>query len=276
MPDLNKIPVPPYTGAQPYHANYDNIPIEVLAQRDFLINGEVDYQSQVLKDAAGDQGNVANRISQSIEENGNLKTTAIDDALHSIANHTDGTIEVETDELEYYTDTLGYTGVTNPVSFVRMLESERDKLALIADDATNLLFQVETISNITLFEEGTLKFAPSDSIHWEITAPDIIKPVLSISTDFAHRHYYDIEPVTSNYIDFSVNVSETPYVEGSLRVYINGIRLSSDASVYYPSNPVSTWSLNTFIPDHEAGTFELDTAITEDDIIRIDFEVSLT
>lgn len=277
MPDLTKLPVPQHTGGQPYHAHYDNIPLEVLADRDYVINGEVDYQSQVLKDAAGTQGNVANRLNQSIEENGDLKTAAVDEALHNVAEHTDGSRTVDTDELEYYVDTLGYAAVTNPVSFVRMLESERDKLALIADEATDLMIQVETPSNITLFDEGTIEFAPSASIHWEITAPNVVKPVLTISTDFAHRHYYDIGLEnglsTEDYITFD---TPTPFVEGSLRVYINGIRLSSEIEVYYPSNPVATWTLIQFTPDFEAGTFELSTEITEDDIIRVDYEISLT
>jgi len=277
MPDLTKLPVPQHTGGQPYHANYDNIPLEVLADRDYVINGEVDYQSQVLKDAAGNQGNVANRLNQSIEENGDLKTGAVDDALHNVAEHTDGSKTVETDELEYYVETLGYAAVTNPVSFVRMLESERDKLALVADEATNLMLQVETPSNITLFDDGTIELAPSASIHWEVTAPNIVKPVLTISTDFAHRHYYDIGIdnglSTDDYITFD---TPTPFVEGSLRVYINGIRLSSEIEVYYPSNPVSTWNLNQFTPDFEAGTFELNSEITDEDIIRVDYEISLT
>lgn len=277
MPDLTKLPVPQHTGGQPYHAYYDNLPLEVLADRDYIINGEVDYQSKVLKDAAGTQGNVANRLNQSIEENGDLKTTAVDDALHNIAEHTDGSKTVETDELDYYVDTLGYAAVANPVPFVRMLEAERDKLALVADEATNLMIQVETPSNITLFDDGTIQLEPSDSIHWEITAPNIIKPVLTISTDFAHRHYYEmVYPDDISTDDFQNYTLPYPFVEGSLRVYINGVRLNSKYSVYYPSNPVSTWTLNMFTPDYEAGTFVLDSAITEDDIIHVDFEVALT
>lgn len=277
MPDLTNLPVPEHTGGQPYHAHYDNIPLEVLADRDYVINAEVNYQSKVLKDAAGTQGNVANRLNQSIEENGDLKTDAVDDALHGIAEHTDGSKTVTTEDLDYYVDTLGYEAVTNPVSFVRMLEAERDKLALIANEATNLEIQVETPSNITLFDDGTIELAASESIHWEITAPNIVKPVLTISTDFAHRHYYEMvypEDISSD--DFQNYTLPYPFVEGSLRVYINGVRLNSKYSVYYPSNPVSTWTLNMFTPDFEAGTFVLDTPITEEDIIHVDFEVALT
>lgn len=277
MPDLTKLPVPEHTGGQPYHARYDNLPLDVLADRDYIINGEVDYQSQVLKDAAGTQGNVANRLNQSIEENGDLKSDAIDDALHSIAEHTNGSKTVDTGELDYYIDTLGYAAVSNPVSFVRMLESERDKLALIADMATNLAIQVETPSNVTLFDDGTLQLAPSDSIHWELSAPNTITPVLTISTDFAHRHYYDIGIEngldTDDYVTFT---TPTAFVEGSLRVYINGVRLSSEIEVYYPSNPVSVWTLAMFTPDFEAGSFELSTTISDEDIIRVDYEISLT
>lgn len=274
MPDLTKQPVPQYTGGQPYHAAYDNLPIEVLAERDFVINGEVDYQSKVLKDAAGTQGNLANRMAQSIEEDGSLKSTAIDESLHNIASHADGEITVDTDELDYYNNTLGYDTVVNPVPFVRMLEAERARLSLIASEATNFSVSVEFPSNITLFNDGTLKLQPSDSIHWEFTAPDIVKPVLTISTDFAHRHYYEIEPTTTDYTNY--DFSPYPIVDGSLRVYINGVRLNSQLSVYYPNSDVSAWQLNKFTPDETNGTFVLDSAITSDDIILVDFEVALT
>lgn len=268
MPDLTKLPLPEFTGGMPYHWTYDNLPLKVLADRDYIINGEVDYQSKVLSDAAGTQGNVANRLNQSIDEDGNLKDTAIDEALHNIAEHSNGTKTVESDELSYYVDTLGYSTVTNPVSFVRMLEVERAKLSLISDQANNLNINVDD----TPYTSGTINLVSSDTVQWEIDI-DTIKPVLAISTNFIRRHYYDQETTSDedNYINYSTPV---PYVEGSLRVYINGIRLSSEVSVYYPVWPAAeSWSLNKFTSDASAGTFVLDNAITEDDVIRIDFDV---
>lgn len=279
MPDLSQLPVPQYAADQPYHWEYDNLPLKTLADRDLIINAEVDIHAAILRNTSGTQGTLANRLAQSIDEDGNLISDAIDQAEHNIAEHTDGSKNVSNSELNDYID-LGFPTLINPVEFVRMLASERAKLALIADEATNLSMSVETISNIVLFEEGTIELVPSDSVQWEIESPNKVKAVLSISTEFAHRHYYDLTPVMIptedvipiDYKLFKVTSSATPYIEDSLRVYVNGIRLNRNYSVYYPSNPISTWSLNGFIADAANGLFTLTNPITDEDIIQIDFD----
>lgn len=283
MPDLSKLPVPKYDPLHPYHWEYDNIPIDVLALRDELINGELENHAEILRDASGNQGTVDNRLNQSLEQDGSLKASAIDEAAHNIAEHSDGSKTVEASELDYYNDTLSYPDVINPVPFVRMLEAERAKLALIASEATNITFEVETPSNTLIIEEGRVYLGASEGIEWDVTAPVppsnsvTIKPVLTIPIEFAHRHYYDLEPITTDYLNYKVTSVNTPYVEGSLRVYINGVKLTTDTQVYVPGNVMTEdWSLNSFTPDHEAGTFELYAAITVDDIIRIDFDIALS
>jgi len=283
MPDLSQLPVPLYSADQPYHWEYDNLPLKTLADRDLIINAEVDVQGAVLRETAGTQGTLANRLAQSIDEDGNLLPDAVDQAAHNIAEHTDGTKSVSGPELADYI-ALGFPTLTNPVGFVRMLASERDKLALIADEATNLMMSVETISNIVLFEEGTVEFVSSESVNWEVEAPNKVKAVLTISTEFAHRHYYDLTPimlptndlVPIDYKLFKVTSTSTPYIEDSLRVYVNGVRLNRNYSVYYPSNPISTWSLNAFTADAANGLFTLSNPITDEDIIQIDFDEALT
>lgn len=283
MPDLSQLPVPQYAAGQPYHWEYDNLPLKTLADRDELINGELDNVSKILRDCNGTQGTLANRLAQSIDEDGNLIPAAIDESLHNIAEHADGSKTVTGPELANYV-ALGFPSLTNPVPFVRMLLAERDKLALIADEATNMTIQVETISNIVLFEEGPVEFAESDSIQWEVVTPSKIKANLKVSTAFAHRHFYDLTPVmvpTSDPVPvlnklFKVTSMATPYIEDSLRVYINGVRLNKNYSVYYPSNPIATWTLNRFTADHLNGKFTLDSPILDEDIIQIDFDESLT
>lgn len=283
MPDLSQIPVPQYSAGQPYHWEYDNLPLKALADRDEIINGELDALAKILTDCNGTQGTLANRLAQSIDEDGNLIPAAVDQSLHNIAEHSDGTKTVTGPELTDYI-ALGFPALVNPVPFVRMLKAERDKLALVADEATNMTISVETISNIVLFEEGPVEFVPSTSIHWEVEAPNKVKAVLAVSTEFAHRHFYDLTPVMLPTADpvpilnklFKVTSMATPYIEDSLRVYINGVRLNKHYSVYYPSNPVATWTLNKFAADHLAGQFTLDSPITDDDIIQIDFDESLT
>jgi len=283
MPDLSKLPVPKYDPLHPYHWEYDNVPIEVLALRDQLINGELENHAEILRDAAGNQGTLDNRLNQSLEQNGSLKASAIDEAAHNIAEHSDGSKTVDVSELDYYNDTLNYPNVINPVPFVRMLEAERAKLALIASEATNIRFEVEALSNTLIIEEGKIYLGASEGIQWDVTAPVppsnavTIKPVLTIPIEFAHRHYYDLEPITTDYVNYKVTSVNTPYIEDSLRVYINGVKLTTDAYVYVPGNLMTEeWTLNSFTPDHTAGTFELNTTITPDDIIRIDFNVALT
>ena len=153
MPDLNALPVPQYNSAQPYHWEYDNLPLKTLANRDELINGVVDTHSEILRNCAGTVGTLANRLNQSVEEDGNLKTTAVDDTLHNIAKHEDGSKTVSGSDLSDYI-ALGYIGVVNPVPFVRMLEAERDKLSLVADEATNIVVNVNTPSLIYTFCDG--------------------------------------------------------------------------------------------------------------------------
>mgnify|MGYP003351189395 FL=1 len=277
MPDLNGLPVPQYNAGQPYHWEYDNIPLQTLADRDNLINAAVDTHQEILRNCAGTVGTLANRLSQSIQDDGNLKSTAVDQSLHNIAEHSDGSKTVTGTELTDY-QALGYPSISNPVPFVRMLEAERDKLSLVADEATKLLIDVNTPSTIYTFGDGvdTLNLAESSSIGWTFEAPNTVKPEIKFSTAFAHRHYYALEPVTSDYITFGVNGVYTPYQEDSLRVYINGIRLDSTYTVYVPNSDVTAWTANKFTPNHLAGTFVLQTAITSNDIIKVDFDISVT
>lgn len=292
MPDLTKMPVPLYSADQPYHWEYDNLPLKALADRDVAINNAVDSQSQILQDAAGNQSNVAVRLNQSLEDNGDLMASAVDQAMHNIAAHQDGSLNLSVSQIDVFQNDYGYV-LSNPVPFVRMLEAERDKLALVANEATSFALEVYIpspsnislipssicVSNICLFDNTVVQLQPSDFITWEVQSPNVLKPILNLNTESFHRHYYDLEPITSDYIDFNVSNVSTQFVEGSLRVYINGIRLSSEYEVLYPPvlNPdSSSWSSNKYTPDHTTGTFQLYNPITSNDIIRIDFDVLLT
>lgn len=275
MADLEKFPVPLYNPLHPYHWEYDNLPLKVLMDRDEAINNQLEYVSGIVRDANGTQGTLSNRLDQSIDADGSLKDAAVDDVDHNVANHRDGSRTLDSDEIESI-ESLGYT-VTNPVPFVRMLEAERDKLALIASEATNMTVHVETPSNVVMFTQGPIVLVSSLTATWEVAAENEVKLNLAFPVEAAHRHYFDLEPVTSDYQNYEVTSVATPFMEDSLRVYINGIRLSASAEIYVPGALVTdTWTLNSYTPDHEAGTFELENAVTEDDIVRIDFDVALT
>jgi hypothetical protein len=277
MPDLGQIPVPQYSPDQPYHWEYDNVPLQALAQRDEIINGQVDIHAKILSDCNGTQGTLANRLAHSIDPDGSLITSSVDSSLHNIGKHTNGSVTVSTQELSDYS-ALGFPSISNPVSFVRMLQEERSKLQMIASEATNMAVAVETISNIIVFDQGTVQLGASSSIGWEIHNTNVVTPVLNISTDFSHRHYYDINPVLVSGANYKVTSSSTNYIQDSLRVYINGVRLSATDDVYYPSqnNNTITWTLNRFTPNNLNGTFSLETSISTSDVIKIDFDLSLT
>jgi hypothetical protein len=278
MPDLNSLPVPQYQSNQPYHWEYDNLPLKTLADRDELINGVVNVHQEILRNCSGTVGTLANRLNQSIQEDGNLSSVAVDESLHNIAEHTDGAKTISAGDLLTYQE-LGYPSISNPVPFVRMLEAERNKLAIIADESTKLTIDVNTPSLILTFGDGSidsLNLIESSSIQWTFEAPNSVKPEIKFSLEYAHRHYYDLEPITSNYLNYSVTGVSTPYIEDSLRVFINGIRINSEYDVYVPNQQVTVWTANKFTPNHLLGTFALSTAISYNDIIRIDFDVSVT
>ena len=82
---------------------------------------------------------------------------------------------------------------------------------------------------------------------------------------------------TPDYTNYKTTTVATPFVDGSLRIFINGIRLpESSPGVFVPpsTGPSDTWTLTYFSSDSTAGTFALNRAITSDDIIRIDFDTT--
>jgi hypothetical protein len=259
MPNLDGIPELTYRPNDPYHWHFDNLPLKNIFRRQALINMALDNVIALNRDAIGTQGTVANRLNQSIDADGNLKTAAIDEAEHSIEAHTD-------------TET-----------YVRMLRAESDKLDNIADEANSFSVAIqedEEGEDVTTFDDGVLQFIPSPSVYFEITAPNKVQAHMTFPVAAAHSHYYDQTPIHVNsmspdYTNYKVNSSATPYITGSLRVYINGVRLTSSESIYVPGNLVNdAWTLLSFTPDEESGTFELSAAISSEDIIRIDYDIS--
>lgn len=256
MPELN--PEILYQPKDPYHYLFDNLPLKNLLRRQSLINSALDDVIAQTRDAIGTQGTMANRLNQSINPDGSLKTAAIDEAQHSIEEHTDS-------------DT-----------YVRMLKAESDKLELIADEATNLYLEIQQDDegeDIATFDADVLRFVPSTSVSFEVDGNEVMAH-LAYPAASAHTHNYDHIPVAENleepdYTNFKVNSISSPYIEGSLRVYINGVRLTASDSIYTPGSAVNDpWTLLSFTPDHTAGTFALSAEISEDDIIRIDYDIS--
>jgi hypothetical protein len=265
MPNIDLIPVPQYAGNQPYHYFYDNLPLDALVQREQLINSQVDINSEILRQTIGTAGSLPARLNQSLEDNGDLRVVAVDNTMHNIGYHTDG----------------AYDGV----DYVRMELAERQKLSLIAAEATSFSIGIQGPSDITYIDSGVATLVPSTTIDWTVLPDQKLRADVTVGLTNAHQHYDNIEPVSLNvtpdYQNYLTNLP-TQFTSGSLKVFINGVRIFSDATVYVPtSNPLTTWQLNSFTEfDNPLSVnylkgFSLLNPITINDIIRIDFEVAL-
>lgn len=259
MPNIDSITPVLYTGDMPYHVDFDNLPLSRILARQDLINLAVDQYTAILKDAVGSAGSLSNRLNQSIQNDGNLKSSAIDSSLHKIGAHTDG----------------DYDGI----SYVRMKEEERNKLLNIEDQA-NLL---KVLADDNLIENGTLELVDSDTVSWTYISSNKLKAEFAFPVEAAHNHYYNLTPVHSNlttpdYKNYKTTSLSTAFVDGSLKVYINGIRIFHDVEVYVYSTggPSGNWYSTKFTPNHSSGTFQLSRTISASDVIKIDFDILLT
>lgn len=273
MPEINKIPEVLYEANQPYHFHYDNLPLKNILKRIDLVNAQVDINADILRGCSGSVGTLANRLEVSINDDGSLKENSINESLHNIAFHADGSRN----------DADGV-----PIDYVVMKKSERDKLGLIEDEANRIEIQVDdslyddvSLGTVNL-TTGVIKFESSNSILFDFEAPNIIKAHSAFPPEAAHKHHYNItpahfnssEPDDTNYITSLFN---TPFIEGSLRVYVNGIRLG-ETEVPVPSynnfSNLTLTKIESYVPEN--GRFTLNRALSEDDVILIDFDEILT
>lgn len=269
MPNLD--PVRQYQPLDPYHHITDNGPIVDLEENISRVNDVVEVHNEILTSAIGTQGTLANRLSQSINADGSLKTDAVDETVHSIAAHADDG------------------------GFVRMTDSERDKLANVTADATDLKIEVDCPSTTVLYDNGTLVLKGSDSIHWRTDNTGVYADVTFPLTS-RHRHYYDVKPTPVNtlspdYQNYYTTSVATPYAAGSIRVFVNGVRVSHEdndvlapADVEFPRHGVTTtWVSLNYAEDAAnitagavtTGLFTLSDPILSTDRITIDFDVLL-
>ena len=260
MPNIELVSVIQYQPLDSYNHIVDNRPIIGLSTQISLVNAQVDINTQILSDSIGTQGTLANRLNQSINQDGTLKVTAINNALHNIADHLDDS------------------------TYVRMLATERAKLSFIADNATSFELDVHTVSTIRMFSNDTVTLQPSDTVIWRVCGNDVYADA-NFPTTAIHTHYYGLVPesqdmVFPDYQDYQTP-DATPYIEGSLRVYVNGIRLNNVDVVYVPvGNPgVITWMTLSYTEDTAtsgvvtSGQFSLSQAIPSSASIIIDFDV---
>jgi hypothetical protein len=260
MPQISLIEPVYYSPDDPYYYLYDNLPLRNIIARQGLINLALDNVIAQMTDAVGTQNTVANRLNQSINPDGSLITASIDAAMHTMDDHTD-------------TDT-----------YVRMLATQSNKLDLIAAGATNfgVNVQIDDQSPPTLvnFDSGALELDWSESITFSVSSPNKLQMHMTFPVAAAHQHYYDQTPVpvnsvTPDYIHYKVNSIASPIMTGSLRVYVNGIRLSASALIYAPGGMVNdAWTHLQYTPDESDGLFALSSSLSSNDVIRIDYDTS--
>lgn len=267
MPQINSIPEVLYQPNQPYHYIYDNLPLKNILTRISLVNVQVDTNSDVLRGASGSAGSLSNRLDTSLSENGSLRPSAINEAMHGIGHHTDGE---------------GPDGI----EYVRMTKAERNKLAAVANEANNFSIEIEdsvpTIGSLVTIpydNNETLKLRNSATIFFDFTAPNILRAHTIFPPDAVHRHHYDLIPAydvpgSPSRKSYRTTAINTAYEPGSLRVFVNGIKLTNvGVKVLDYSSSTTSWiSTYIFSEDPAAGVFELNRALSADDVIRIDFD----
>jgi hypothetical protein len=269
MPNINSIPEVLYEPNQPYHYHYDNLPLRNILTRIGLVNIQVETNTDMIRGAAGTAGSVDNRLNLSLEGDGTLKTAAVDATVHGIGHHSDGE---------------GRDKDGNLVEYVRMTAGERAKLNLVQSESNRLVVEVEdsypTVGDTVTMSEGVVRLRGSSSVLIDFEAPDIVRFHSAFPPDTAHRHHYSLAPAhqTSppDFKNFKTTALNTVYVEGSLRVYVNGVRLSERATPVpnYGSvgSAVSFFQNSIADQSHTDGTFSLAAALSSQDVVVIDFD----
>jgi len=260
MPRIELIPEVLHGPQDPIHWEIDNLPLKAIIRRQNLINLSLDNVLEQMRNAIGTQGSLSNRLNQSINPDGSLKDSSINNANHSIENHQDSDL------------------------YVRMTRQESEKLTTVDENATDIRLEIYTDdSSFIEFPQGTLSIKPSETVTPSFESPNVVKFNLAFPSSVAHQHYYGMEPVPYNqvnpdFVNYKTSSADPaiPYIEGSLRVFINGMRIYEDAEVYVPGALIDeAWTLMSFTSDPMNGLFSLSSALSPDDIIRIDFDRNL-
>ena len=249
MPNLSSIPIRPYQPLWAYHHYYDNLPITDIETQLYVINNQTDLNDIAIESSIGTAGSLAARLAASLQDNGNLITSAVDAAEHSISAHID----------------VG--------GYVRMLLTERSKLAGISSGATNLHISIPSDSPIPIWPDNvstTLNLLNSSTISWRYQNGGLYAD--STYTNWlTSGRIYNATPVGS-VTNFTTPLAVT-YNAGSLRVYINGLRLNTASAIggYMYSEDTSN-ETNGVIT---TGAFFLNTALGSN-VIYIDFDRPLS
>jgi len=217
MPNIQSISQVQYHPNHPYHFHYDNLPLKNIIIRQVMINSAVDTVSGVVNEAKGTRSDLDTRLNETLNPDGTFKSSAV--PSHSI-------------DL-----------VEDSVSYVRMTPAERIKLDNISSDATalNIVFPNDPPDPNFVFDDHSVMFGNTSTVHWEVDTTDPMLPVVKahISVPTAKVHHYNVSPNTSDYESFTIDYP--PMIADSLRVYINGIRIFVGVDVKIPRPDMSEW-----------------------------------
>lgn len=179
MANIDLIPEIFYESFHPYHYLFDNMPLRNILTRISMVNDTASIDHLSIANAVGTAGSLSLRLDQSLEDDGTLKVSAIDTAMHGIEFHTD-----ETDQSAF---------IEVDDTFVRMTERERARLDFMQDEANllNITFETASPSNTPVdFTNGTVIFADSVSTAWRWETGKMYLD-LGFPVAAAHQHSYE-------------------------------------------------------------------------------------
>ena len=249
MPNISSIPVREYQPNWDYNYYYDNIPIGDIETQLSVINNQVDLNRNAISDSVGTAGSLAARLNVSLNDDGSLSATAVNNTNHNIADHSADPNNV----------------------YVLMTYLEQAKLAGIPANANQLHIAMPSDAQIWPDNVGTtLQLQNSDTITWRYEDGTGSDPQGLYADDIvanwvANGIWYNV-PITGSGTNFTTP-SHVSYISGTLRVYINGLRIGNNilypVNGYYFTEGVATDGVVL------GGDFELNTSLSG--VMYIDF-----
>ena len=263
MPDINSLAEVLTQPDWPYHVQYDNLPLKQILLRENMINDAVDANTAILTAAKGTQVDLAARLSVSLNDDGTLKPTSVTNIpIDSIVD-----------------DTLDPPVIPPPGPYVKMTAAERAKLGLIKSgaNAISVGYIGASPAGGQPWSQGIVSINDSATINWSITDDGSGNVTMTPQLLTLVNHFYNVTPNTTDYKNYSI----IPIIPNSLRVYVNGVRLTTDALISVPRNTISSctssdctmssWMLLSYTSIDTAGTFQLSQAVQNTDVVRVDY-----
>lgn len=208
MANINSIPIRFYNTSDPYTSTVDNRPIEDLNARIVMVNTHLESLFLEIVSARGSEQSLNQRLSASLLANGGIDPNATFNVL--AANVVEENTPSENDR-------------------VWMTRKEKYKLSLI-ENGSNVFRILLPNENSPL--EGDVRLIVGNTIRISRKPSKDGKDLLYIDTvlsaDRLHEHRYDQRILSFNDGIANIDLSGEKIISGSLKVFLNGIRLRKD------------------------------------------------